>query len=202
MSLRPYFNGFHLHKMQALFASGDSDAVQTATAIINDMFSGDDPDTVQARRDCAKIISRAVNKGVPFRGLDAEHELHVWSAVALARTGQSFFRPDPFDTTWKISLMDDLLAQNGHQFDDPTHRLLTFIKDGRALFGKRIDSVWSYYAFLTSREVRDLAAGVRRARKSFPNLADETFFDGFLFALLGWLDKIARKKLDLWLYTS
>jgi hypothetical protein len=202
MSLRPYFNGFDRQKMLDLFGSGSRTAKDSAFVIIGGMLTGDDPEILEGRRKCSAVITEAIDRGVPFPGLDGEDESHVCAAAALAEMGQSFFRPDPNDDSWKISLMEVLLAQNEGRFDSKTHELLSFIRDGRPLFGKRIDTGWSYYAWLTSAEVRELAAGIRKAQEVYPGLADPGYFDGFLLALLGWLDKITERNMDLWLYTG
>jgi hypothetical protein len=122
--------------------------------------------------------------------------------VALAEAGQSFFRPDPNDDSWKITLIEDLLARHERRFDPRTYQLLSFIRDGRPMFGKRIITGWSYYAYLTSAELQELAAGVRQSQQGYPELASPECFEGFLLALLGWLDNITERKLDLWLFTA
>jgi hypothetical protein len=168
----------------------------------NNLLTGDEPETVEARRDSLGIEERAIKRGVPFRGMDGEGDACVCAAVALAKTGQTFFRPDPHDDIWKITLMEDLLCRSGVHWDMPTFELMQFIEDGRPLFRKRIATGWSYYGYLSLNEVSRLAAGIRKAQKEHPMLADPNFFDGFLTALLGRLDKIAKKKLDLWFYTA
>jgi hypothetical protein len=202
MSLRPYFNGFDYQQMVHLFGSSNRTARDSALAEIGGLLKGDDPESVAMRGGCCAVITEAIDRGVPFPGLDAEDETHVYAALALAQTGQSFFRPDPEDDSWKISLMEDLLAQSETRLDSRTYQLLSFIRDGRPLFGKRIASSWSYYAYLTCAEVCELSGGIQKSQGAYPGLADPSYFGGFLLALLGWLDKIAQSRRDLWLFTA
>jgi hypothetical protein len=74
-------------EVRRLFGSGpDPKAQEAAMAIVHRVFREDDPAAVDEKRKCAKIISQAIQSGVPFPDLDGEDDSHVCSAVALTAT--------------------------------------------------------------------------------------------------------------------
>ena len=64
--------------------------------------------------------------------------------------------------------------------------------------GRRIDTPWSYYGFLSLPQVRTLHAGLAKMREDDPSLGGEGFMGGFLDELMGWLEVVVSAEQDLW----
>jgi hypothetical protein len=73
---------------------------------------------------------------------------------------------------------------------------------GRAIFGRRIDTPWSYYGFLSLPQVRTLHAALATLQDDDPSLRGEPFMDGFLDELMGWLQTVESNNQDLWFYCA
>lgn len=187
MSLRPEFGGFSLAAFKALLGSGDRATLDAVLAEAEDSLQADDPESVRA------ILSQAILKGT-FPGLNAENEHHV-VAVALLVRRQSGVGTD--SNIWKAAAFDELFEEIGADLPPKVLSLYQGLQNGRALLGRRIESSWSYYAWMTRPEL-DL---VRRVLGIQAQKRPDPTGDGFLPDLRRWLDEIDAAGGDLWLYT-
>ncbi len=180
--------------MWSLFGSRDQAALERVCAELEDVFGeGEAP-------IATRIATRAILQGVPFEGLEAETEEHIFAADTLARHNQS-----PLDTDadiWRIEAFIDLLDSLGAYLDPQAHELLSYLCDGRPLFAQVIHSYSMYYAYLSLEEVKALRAALVRLQEAQPERVEHYFPDGFLNELVRWLTEIAAQDLDLWLFAS
>lgn len=205
MSLRPAISGFRLETMQKLFTADngvDTDSLFIALEESATEHLGEDSKEQEKIVSKGKeVILRAVQDGIPFAELDSEEISHVMAADVLAHFGQDHHEID--DTTdWKMDVFWDLEEKYGADLDPSTKKLLHCISEGRPLFGKRIDSDWSYYAYLSCAEVMQLHSALHDLQKKRPELSGDECFDGFVDELLAWLSEIAEQNLDMWCFMS
>lgn len=204
MSLRPEISGFNLKKMLSLFGCGDKKLIKEIQIELKKTLSDYPVITKKEFRELSKkgsvIIKQAILKGAPFSDLVNENDSHVAVADVFARHNQERCYTDSAD--WKMGAFWGFESQYENKLDQTTKGLLSFLIDGRPLFGREIEQDWSYYAYLSLAEVKQLQAGLIKLQESCPELEGEEFMDGFIDELIGWLDTISGKNLDLWLYAS
>jgi hypothetical protein len=201
MSLRPEFRGFDLNKLRSLFASRD----QTLVAQIEAQFAAtvaDEPEDFDHEYQAAfrKALHRAIEDGVPFPNLEVEGEPHVHLALLLAAHGQEFLVTD--SDNWKMlgfwdfwELCSDLLSPEGRQ-------LFRYLIEGRPLFGRQIETGWSYYAYLERHEVGVLRNAFQEMWNGNPDLHCNNLIADLVTDLTGWCDAITSRGMDLWFWTA
>lgn len=206
MSLRAYITCFDLQKMQSLFGSRSDTAVEAAAAILRKEFDLDELDDDEADEFAERvdgiraICRRAVFEGLPFPELDEENDDHVSAAEALAGVGQKHGHTSFED--WKVTHVFHPFLRDYSAALSPSGRaLMAFLDGGRPLFGRKIETGWSYYAYLTAGEVKELHAALVDLLERHPELKGEAYLGGFVDALIQALAEISRKrkKRDLWL---
>ena len=197
MSLRIELAGFKLDKMMKLFGSGDAKALKAVTDRADKLLDGDfddeDEEREEFRQQFHAAAQRAINEGIPFAGLKKEDQHHVDLAALLAQYGQKLTGLN--SSGWKMQyVFPDFRKAYGRRISNPAKTLWNYLEEGRPLFGKKIDTGWGYYSYLSLEEVRTL----HQALESLPK--DPTGVEHFLSDMIGWLKQIQDKKLDLWLY--
>ncbi len=206
MSLRAYITSFDLQKMQSLLGSRKESTVQTAAKILREEFDLDALDEDEAAEYAERIEAilaicrRAVDEGVPFPDLKEENEDHVTAAETLAVVGQKHGYTSFED--WKVTqAFYPLLHDYSAALSPRGRELLTFLDEGRPLFGRKLETGWSYYAYLTADEVKELHAALVALQESHPELKGEEYLGGFVESLVEALAGISRKRKarDLWL---
>jgi hypothetical protein len=200
MSLRPEVRGFDLPKLRSWFGSGDASvvaAIERELALAEADPEADVDD--QFRETFREALHRAVFQGVPFPDLDAEREPHVDLAILLAGHGQEFLETDSND--WKMVGFDEFwkhcrgaLGSGGDLF--------AYFLEGRPLFGKRIETVWSYYGYLSQLEVRRLRTSLAKLLSRHPRLAEIYVVEDLASDLTRWCDEILGANKDLWFWTA
>jgi hypothetical protein len=206
MSLRAHISSFEFQKLQALFGSRDEATVEAAARVLRKQFGLDEPDEEWDEEAATEvehalaICRRAVFEGVPFPDLEMEDDEHAIAAVALAVVGQKH-RGTSFGG-WKVThVFHPLLRDHSTALSIRGRELLSYLSDGRPIFGRKNGSSWSYYAYLTSNEVQELHAALLDLQRAHPELKGETYLDGFVDALAQALADVSsnRKARDLWL---
>ena len=193
MSLRPEISGFSLEKLRSLRGKGDSQLIVKAMKSFQRAVELEDPSDVAAVR---RIVEQIVMEGEQYSTLEAENEIHVFAALALAKCGQ---RHSAIGSgIWKVGAFDNLIKVLEGRLSPEVLGLLGYLSNGRALWGKKIQSTWSYYAFLESSEVNRLLKELQAIQKK---TADPTK-DNFLEELVEWLEMISSEKKDLWMFAS
>jgi hypothetical protein len=195
MSLRPEICGFSLAKLRSLLGSRNQDILKTLLTECDQQFVGDDSESDKDRRwteQVKEVIRRAIMKGAPFPDLDAEDETHVAAMMVLAAHEQS---PLPTESSiWKAPVLADLWEAIGEKLPARVAPLYDGMLNGRPLLGKRIDSSWSFYAWLTCQEVTILWQSLETIRRVEPDPTG----NGFLGELASWLEQIHKGAYDLW----
>ena len=203
MSLRREIFGFRLQALHELLGSGSTDAIAAVASALDDVAGNEGTlDEVEAGqlRTAKQIVSRAITQGAPFPELDVETDAHVMAAVHLARHNQSWH--DVGSNSWKMQAFWQLDEDAGDKWYTTSDNLFRYFIHGRPLFGNRINTDWSYYAFLRLEEIRDLIAAIRELQRAHEEFAQPDYVDGFVVALLAWLCGLADAKLDLWFFTQ
>lgn len=102
------------------------------------------------------------------------------------------------DGDWKHEAWDDYRDRVEPRLDADVAQMVQFLCVGRPLAGTRVESGWSYYAWLERAELDRLLGGLGAARGQ-GEAGDE--LDEFHEELLGWLGA-ARQCGALWLLAS
>lgn len=197
MSLRMTVSGFDLSRLRSCLGSRDPAAV----AEIQTQLNSDGEDWDEALRGVTiAVVRRAVEEGCPFPDLESEQDPHVFAAYFLAQHGQEMLSLTAGD--WKINALWDTKKACRDVLSAEALNLLAHLCSGRALFGRRIESSWSFYAFLSCQEAATLQKGLAAAleQEAVATVANE--MDGFIFELADWLEAIVTKGLDLWFWTA
>lgn len=203
MSLRCYIRSFWLEKLRALFGSRDAAAYQAAADALKEEFGGDEEEDEdeEEREEAEKILAvcrRAIYEGVPFDGLKAEDSSHAHAARILASVGQKH-KFTSFED-WKVTrAFPPFFKDHGAALPPRARELLTFLAEGRPLFGRKVQSDWSYVAYLSQDEVKELHAALVQLREQRPELKGEGYLDGFTDALILGLGEVIKRRQDLWL---
>jgi hypothetical protein len=156
-----------------------------------------DPGLIERTRDA---IWRAIFEEVPCPDLEVEGEAHVVAAVVLARYGQTHMATG--SNVWKMPAFWSFIKGYHHRLPGDARKALFVFGRGRAIFGRRIDTPWSYYGFLSLPQVRTLHAELSRLRDEDPSLRGEAFMGGFLDELMRWLRIVESNNKDLWFYCA
>jgi hypothetical protein len=201
MSLRCYIRGFRLEKMRAMFGSRDAAAYKAAADAFKEEFGGDEDEDEEEREEAEKVLAvcrRAIFEGVPFDGLDAEDSSHVRAASILASVGQKH-KFTSFED-WKVTHVFPPFFKDYAKALPPRGReLLTFLAEGRPLFGRSVNTDWSYCAYMALDEVKELHAALAQLREQRPELKGEGYLYGFVDALMQGLAEVIKRRQDLWL---
>jgi hypothetical protein len=201
MSLRPEIRGFDMAKLRSLFGSRDQIVVDTIEGEFAASVQEEPEDFDQEyRATFRKALHRAIEDGAPFPNLEVEGEPHVHLALLLAAHGQEFLETD--SGNWKMLGFWDFWELCGDLLSPEGRRLFQYLIEGRALFGRRIESSWSYYAYLQRQEVEALRAALVELWENNPDLRANDLIADLVADLTGWCDAISLRGLDLWFWTA
>jgi hypothetical protein len=147
----------------------------------------------QAQRpDAEERVRRAIRETPPFWDVHVEDEAYVLAAVALvAGFEKKRFGWEVFD--WHAAGFSTLHAAIGDRLSDRANDSLRFLARGRPLFGRRIKTAWSYYAYLE----RDEAFELMRELHSMEKPADVPH--QYLDDLTRVLDLAVGEGTDVWM---
>jgi hypothetical protein len=182
MSLRPNFYGFDLTAMRRLWGSNDAQAERELHLLFDAEVQMHEPSAQTAGHD---LIHRLISGDLIANPPATESELlqHVMNLFAGFRqdllASKSIF--------WE-RFANDVIGRPTSGFERQLARYLT---QGRPLLGERVETSWSFYAFLPNSQVDDFAAIVRHDR--FRGAFD-------LDSPLPWLDEVERRNLDIWFF--
>jgi hypothetical protein len=193
MSLRPEIFAFRLEPLRALFGSGSTDAITAIHQKLQELAGedADDEDIAEELNLAKSIVSRAIMEGTPFPELDAEADAHVTAANHLASHGQKW--KGTGSNGWKMGAFWELDEKTRGQWKNPkAEEIFQYFIKGRPLFGKQIDTGWSYYSYASLDEVVLLKSELEAFREISPRFIDE---------FRQWLNVAASDHLDLWMYT-
>lgn len=192
MSLRPELSGFDRKRLLGLCGTGDRAAAEALARELAQMVTFDDPGDLERSKN---VIRRAVMEGIPFPDLETEGEPHVFAAIALANHDQR--HRETGSSEWKMAAFDELGATIRGRIAPDAERLFSLFLEGRPLFGRRIETPWSYYAYFSLPEVKSLLATLEGYARTH---GDDPTADGFLTELRSWMEEISHAGLDLWFY--
>lgn len=191
MALRPTVSGCRLDTMFQRLGSRD----EAILAQLIDSF--DEAVNLQApsaRAEAHEILRRAVFEGPRWPDLEVEGELHVMAAIVLAKHDQTHLATD--SDFWKMPAVWDFVRDCHPRLSGDARKFVAMFGRGRALFGRKIDTPWSFYGFLTLKQVRTLRAGLLALHQ------DGQIQGDFCDDLMRWLEAIESQEMDLWFYCS
>lgn len=210
MSLRPEIYGFDQKRMFSLFGSKDQKAVADMTAALKKALSDTDDKEQRGFMDSAiKQIQSAVFEGVPTANLVSETVPQIWAAKLLAEHQQEMV--DTESNFWKMRGIFDFVDEFEKRFEPQTKTLISYLINGRPLFGKDIQTDWNYYAYMNLDDVKVLRSGIDKQLKWAIDLTDKGYlneidFSGWTIELMeemiGWFDLLIEKKRDLWFWAN
>jgi hypothetical protein len=200
VSMRPTIYGFKLESIKKLFGSDDNVAFEKINKsyrqAVSEIYCDELDELSQFSQKGEAIIRRAIMEGVPFAELDNEDDIHVLVADAIAHSAEL---KSPGNTTdWNMQAFRDLRCDLVDEIESDMISLLGIFEEGRPFFGKKINSTWSYYGYLTAKEARKLYIVLDELNDS--DVSDN--LGEFLFTLTDWLDGISSQNLDLYFYIS
>jgi hypothetical protein len=189
MALRANFYSFDLGKLTDLFGSRKEDVVMRLRPLARDMYP-EEPKLV------VDHIKRAIRENPPFEDLEIEDEAWVCAGELLTREQEKKYFVE-FD--WQASSFATLASALEEELSAQARELLTFLAQGRPLFGTAIKTAWSYYAYVTRKEALVLADELRR-------FGDTQVPQGvarlFVLDLVAVLDSCEQRDADLWMLAS
>jgi hypothetical protein len=198
MSMRPDIYGFKLESVRGLFGSDNQETLKKISNLYQKMIFdafGDEPDTLAKFREQGNaIIWRAIMEEAPFPDLDSENSIHVYAAKSIVDSTEPKSVGDSLD--WHMQAFRDLRMDGEGKLDPEIVNLLRVFESGRPFFGRKIESDWNYYGYLTAKEVKQLAPAIDALSES----QSANYMDGFHLALADWLDGILSQNLDLWFW--
>ena len=193
MSLRPEISGFSLDAMFGPIGTKDEDVLARILRAFDESVHSRDSGLLEKSRE---VLRRAIFEEVPWPDLDVEGEAHVMAAIVLAQHGQD--HRSTGSNVWKMPTFWSFIKGYYTRLEGDARKALFVFGRGRAIFGRRIDTPWSYYGFLSLPQVRTLHAGLAKMREDDPSLCGEGFMGGFLDELMGWLEVVVSAEQDLW----
>ena len=195
MSLRPEISGFSLDAMFGPIGTKDEDVLARILQALDDSVRSRDPGLIERARD---VLRRAIFEEVPWPDLEVEGEAHVMAAIVLARYGQTHLSTG--SNVWKMPAFWSFIKGYHTRLEGDARKALFVFGRGRAIFGRRIETPWSYYGFLSLPQVQTLHAGLAKMRDDDPGLCGDGFMGGFLDELIGWLAAVESSHQDLWFH--
>jgi hypothetical protein len=200
MSVRPHLYGFDLGRFRRLFGSGDRVALEACSArldgVAEDLAHEEPEEAEEYREEARAILLRAVEEGVPFPDLEVEGTAYMDVASALASYQQPLFAAG--SSGWKMQAFRRFERDYGERLGADAWKTLGFLSWGRPLFGRRAEAD-GHYAFLDAGELDQLLGALRRLQQRCPELTGRGYLDGFVDALIGWLEGVAGRGQDIWL---
>jgi hypothetical protein len=195
MSLRPEISGFSLDTMFGPIGSKDEDHLARLLEAFDESVRSRNPDLMNQTRE---ILRRAIFEEVPWPDLEGEGEAHVLAAIMLARYGQ--VHSSTGSNVWKMPAFWNFIKEYHTRLPGDARRALFVFGRGRPIFGRRIDTPWSYYGFLSRPQAQTLHAGLSTMRDDDPSPRAEELTGGFLDELIGWLEAVDSRQQDLWFH--
>lgn len=203
MSLRWHLCGVDLSGLWPRLGSGDDSLLQSLHARLDERVlraiddeEFDDPAEARAyQSDIRRILDRAVREGVPFPDLREEQRVHVDAADDMARAGRDVYETTSWD--WKHGAWFDLHEQLGPKLSGIDKQLLDWLVLGRPVFGDKFGTGWEFYSHLS----RDEAGALRTMLASALDRGDcpgPVRNRHFTVELIGWLDDITGRGLEVW----
>jgi hypothetical protein len=177
MSVRPNISGFNLSKLQSLAGCRDEIVLHKLEGLV--------PNDDEDRQEIRGIIQQYIMHGAPFPNLDAEIDLHCTAAHCLAHSDQTHTPTDSNIWKWPGALED--LAKYRKKADPELSRILSYLENGRPLFGRRIDGNPVWYAYLTHEELGLLMEKIKSPKVSQKEVWDAEYMDNLLAK--GYIDK-------------
>jgi hypothetical protein len=195
MSLRPVIAGFDLHAMLRLLGRGDIALLESLQQEFDDRATFDDPAQTLAAHE---ILRRAVFEGPRWPDLEVEGEPHVMAAIVLASHGQSHLKTG--SDIGKMSAFWNFIKEHHARIPSEARKFLFMFGRGRALFGRRIETAWSYYGYLTQLQTQKLHQALIALQADDPAFRGPEFMGGFLDDFIDWLARVEAAGKDLWFH--
>jgi hypothetical protein len=157
-----------------------------------------DPATLNmVKREAERLLS-----GMLKGQAESENHVHIVSALAniLAVQDEASMIADG---DWKQTAWDTYFDAIKMLIDPETSEHFgQLAQRKRPLFGSSIETTWPYYGYLLREEVYQLLAGLNSIAISHPEIASESFIDGFHNEITGWLRTVQERTTDLWLFAA
>ena len=183
MSSRLEISGFDFQSMQKLLGSKNLQAVEALTKKVKNIFSDENMGNITGQ-----IVKQAIMEGVPFKDIEAENDLHVAAAIALADYDQKHLGTK--SNFFSVIAFWDSCEGIMNEIDPKAATLLKYFINGRPIFGTEIKSDDSFYAYLLNEELETL-------KKEITTYIDD---DETLEAFCKWIVKIQKANKDLWFF--
>ncbi len=198
MALRPEVYGFHLAELFNRFQSQDRALIADLESKLVQLAAESDLPS-EFCDEYRTALRHAVDHGVPVPQLERETDAHVLLAIDLAKYRQELQPVGSND--WDMNAFFDFWETCQPLLSPAQQSLLRYWEVGRPLFGKKIETGWSYYGYLSRDEVIQTRRLLDALKNEHAAFAEEDYLDGFLVAWDEWLETIAAAGLDLWFWT-
>jgi hypothetical protein len=194
MSLRPEIVGFKLAQLQSLCGSGDRAAIRNLKSrfahVTPDSFDDDD----EYHDLFHQALERAIMKGVPFDDLQSETNSHIQLAILLGEYKQKFISTS--SNSLKMRGFWEFQRKYPNALSSEANDLFGIFTEGRPLFGRKIQTDWSYYGYLSRDEVAFLEESLIEVKD-----IDDAFQE-FVNSVITIFSMILKRKCDLWFWTA
>jgi len=170
MSIRPNVSGFSLSKLQSLAGCREESLLRKLEALV--VADYQDPQSING------IIKQYIMDGAPFPGLDTETRLHCMAANSLANFDQIHTRTDSNFWKWPGAFED--LAKHRKTASPELSRILSYLENGRPLFGRRFDGDSVWYVYLTHNELDLVMQEIKPPSVNKKQLWDPEYMDNLL----------------------
>jgi hypothetical protein len=182
MSLRPSFSAFRLDRFRILLSKGDP-SLETA---LRDRLAEtvDDEDELEHEQTMANLVLRGELR------LERETEAVQNLVVCLAQVQQELLNSESL--FWETFLAQ--VADGEETIPSAPWLLLQYLIAGRPLIGTTIETNWTFYAYFTCAESKEIFHFIR----SHPRFQQEYGFS----EAVEWMDLVEREGLDVFYFAS
>jgi hypothetical protein len=202
MSLRMNISGFNYSQMAGYFGSRNDD-LKKQLAKDFQQFTEEPKENNEATdtlEQAVNIIELAVDNKVPLDTIKEENDSCCYVVNLFAHHGQEHILTDSCD--WKMKVLWDMQEVYSGRLTARMDKFLRYFIDGRPIFGKKIQTSWSYYAYFLNSEAKELAEELKLFKRQFQNDKAFSKFNEFVDEFEGWISAILEKQKDMWFWAD
>lgn len=202
MSLRMQITGFSHSQMVSCLGSKDSGLKKYFAAEFQHQYlnGGESLENENTLKRAVNVIELAIDQGIASDNLEVEDDVCCYVMNLLAHYNQTHVLTDSSD--WKMQVLWDFQEQYSSQLSPAMNTILHHLIDGRPVLGKRMQTSWSYYAYLLNGEVRELTGEVSNIQRRFCHDPSYSKYSEFINEFEGWLLTILEEQNDLWFWAE
>ena len=151
---------------------------------------------LKERNDARGLIEDLINGTIKLKdGIESEFLINIIGGLSWYKQKHILTEVANF---WKIlPFIDEYFLPLQKKVDKKTAKILNYFVEGRPIIGKDFERGWSFYLYLTNKEVGQLLD----AMEKYPVLTEDLeYAEGFCEQFKNSLESVYNKNKDLWIY--